>query len=178
MRSWRRIQMPSEAVVKRALAEIRKSGANFDYFFDSLSSPEWIKPLAAERVFQGAPEPELLDGFIRVPGWSASRYLARMAGVAPADVLDVALSIKTENERVHSDFAEAAIAMPGPLAARWAMYEIGWLGQQRFLYLLLEDQLAKLVTRLVGAGEVNSAFALADELLRIYQAPDDSVDAE
>lgn len=170
--------MPSEASVKRAFAEIRKSGANFDYFFDSLSSPEWIKPLAAKGVFQSAPEPEVSDGFIRVPGWSASRYLARMAGVAPADVLDVAVSIKTENERVHSDFAEAAIAMPGPLAARWAIYEIGWLGQQRFLHLLLEDQLARLVTHLVDAGEVNSAFALADELLRIYQPPDDSADAE
>src|SRR2546430_7021810 len=106
--------MPSKALVKRALAEIGKSGANFDYFFDSLPSPDWIKPLAAERVFDGPPEPEVSDGFIRVPAWSASRYLARMAGVAPADVLDVALSIKTENERVHSDFAEAAITMPGP----------------------------------------------------------------
>src|SRR5207245_9108905 len=91
--SWGRIQMPSEATVKRALAEISKSGANFDYFFDSLSSPEWIKPLAAERVFLSPPEPEVSDGFIRVPGWSASRYLARMARIAPADVLDVALSI-------------------------------------------------------------------------------------
>src|SRR5438034_392377 len=118
MPSWRRIQMPSEALVERALAEIRKGSANFDYFFDNLSSPEWIKPLAAKRVFQSAPEPEVSDGWIRVPGWSASRYLARMAGAAPDDVLDVALSVKTENERVHSDFIEAAIAMPGPQAAR------------------------------------------------------------
>ena len=170
--------MPSEARVERALAEIRKGSANFDYFFDSLSSPEWIKPLAAKRVFQSAPEPEVSDGWIRVPGWSASRYLARMAGAASDDVLDVALSIKTENERVHSDFTQAAVAMPGPLAARWAMHEIGWLRQQRFLHLLLEDQLATLVTHLVEAGEVDTAFALADELLRIYQPPEDSADAQ
>lgn len=170
--------MPSEALVERALAEIRKGSANFDYFFDSLSSPEWIKPLAAKRVFQSAPEPEGSDGWIRVPGWSASRYLARMAGAAPDDVLDLALSIKTENERVHSDFTEAAIAMPGPLAARWATYEIGWLRQQRFLHLLLEDQLARLVTHLVEGGEVDTSFALADELLRIYQPPEDSGDAQ
>jgi tetratricopeptide (TPR) repeat protein len=166
--------MPSDARVERALAEIRKGNANFDYFFDSLSSAEWIKPLAAKRVFQSPPEPDLSEGWIRVPGWSASRYLARMAGAAPDEVLEVALSIKTENERVHSDFTKAAIAMPGPLAARWAMHETGWLRRQRFLHLLLEDQLARLVTHLVETGEVNNAFALADELLRIYQPPMDT----
>ena len=166
--------MPSEARVELVLAEIRKGSANYDYFFDSLSSPEWIKPLAAKNVFHDPPEPERSEDWIRIPGWSASRYLARMAQATPSDVLEVALAVKTDNERIHSDLTEAAAAMPGPLAARWAEHEVIWLRDRGLLHVLLDDKLATLIVRLTTSGEVDAAFSLADELLRIYRPPEDS----
>lgn len=169
--------MPSEARVKRALAEIRKGSANFDYFFDSLPSPDWIKPLAAKNVFRDPPTVERSEeGWIRIPGWTASRYLSRMASVAPEEVLEVAISIETDNERIHSDLTEAARAMPGPLAARWTEHELAWLRDQRYLHVLLDDQLAHLITHLVETDEVESAFSLAHELLRLYPPLDDAED--
>ena len=171
--SLKMMPMPSDARVQQALAEIRKGSANFDYFFDSLTSPNWIKSLAQENVFGDPPQVERSEeGWIRIPGWTASEYLVRMAGDAPEDVLDVALSIETDNERIHSDLTEAALAMPGPLAARWAEREIAWLGEQRLLHVLLYDQLAQLIAHLVATDEIDRAFALAIELLRIYPPPE------
>lgn len=166
--------MPSEARVEAALAEIRKGSAHYDYFFDSLTTPDWIKPLEARRVFAAPPEPEASEGWISIPGWTASRYLARMAAAAPQDVLEVALAIETGNERIHSDLTEAATAMPGPLATRWAEHEINWLRDRRLIHVLLDEHLAQLIAHLVESKEIDPAYALADELLRIYPPPDES----
>ena len=43
--------------VKKALDEIRKRTANYEYFFNHLKSPDWIEPLFNEGLFQHPPEP-------------------------------------------------------------------------------------------------------------------------
>ena len=109
-----------------------------------------------------------------MPGWLPSEYLARVAALAPGDVAEVILSIDTENERVHRDFAEAALAMPGPLAAKIAQARAKWLGRQTHLYFGLSLELADLVGHLVETGEVDAAFDLAGTLLALKTQPDGS----
>src|SRR5215211_5352694 len=100
-------------VIDRALDEAKKRAANLDYFFDSLSSPAWIGPLSERRAFSDPPPQTVSDeGYILAPPWPASRYLARMAAVAPTQVASVMLSLDTNNERVHQDFIDAALVMP------------------------------------------------------------------
>jgi hypothetical protein len=156
----------SPEIVERALAEIRRGRSNYEYFFERLSSPAWIAPLQEHGLLSGPPELEIHEGLIRAPLWPPSQYLARVAGDAPDDVLRAILEIETSNERVHEDFAEAALAFPPALAARWAQHEIQWLRASGHLYFLLPDKLCKLIVRLAEGDELTAALPLAEELFR------------
>jgi hypothetical protein len=148
-------------VVDRVLAEATKRAENLDYFFDRLSSPDWIYPLRERRFFSEAPRQYVDEqGYIRVPGWSASRYLARVAAAAPDLVLDVVTSIDTNNERVQEDFVDAALAMPIEQARRFAPLLGAWIAEREHLYYLLPRKTADLVCRLASDGAVEEAIGL------------------
>ncbi len=164
--------IPKPDTVKKAIAEIRKGSANYAYFFDNLTSPDWIEPLHAEGFFKSPLEPKREDDLISFPFWPESRYLARMAAKAPERVLKVILEIPlTVNERVHEDLATAACNMPAELAMRWAKKEARWIDKQHHLYLLLPDKLAELTSHLARGGEVDVAIRLARTLLDILPDP-------
>ena len=154
-------------LVERALAEATKRAENLDYFFDRLTSPDWIEPLL-ERGFFRDPPPQVVDeeGYVRTPGWAASRYLARMAEHAPELVADVIESITTNNERVHEDFVDAAIAMPGEQARRLGERETAWIDEATHIYYLLPRKSQALMEHLVAVGEVDTAMKLARCVVR------------
>jgi hypothetical protein len=159
-------------LVERAVAEATKRAENLDYFFDRLTSPEWIGPLR-ERRFFSEPPPQYVDdqGYVRVPGWSASRYLARVAEASPDLVLEVIASIDTNNERVQEDFVDAALAMPVGQARRIAKRLTVWLGERDHLYYLLPRKTVDLVCRLAADGAVEEAIDLLGALFTPHADP-------
>ena len=94
----------SEELVNRAIAEISKGSANYEYFFERLSSSEWIGPLSERGLLSNPPPLEIDEGKVQAPPWPPSRFLARVASQAPQQVLKIILDTKTNNERVHEDF--------------------------------------------------------------------------
>jgi hypothetical protein len=159
-------------VVDRALAEAKKRAANLDYFFDTLSSPAWIGPLSERGVFSEPPIQTISDeGYILAPPWSASRYLSRMAALAPAEVASVMLSLKTNNERVHQDIIEAALAMPVEEGRAVAASEAAWMAARDHMYYLRPGKVVDLAARLAEAGETKTAIALIDSLAGLGSTP-------
>jgi hypothetical protein len=155
-------------LVDRAVAEATKRAENLDYFFDRLTSPEWIQPLRLRRFFSEPPAQEVDEqGYVRAPGWSASRYLARVAEAAPELVLEVVASIDTNNERIEEDFVDAALAMPIRQARRLAQLLTVWIAQREHLYYLLPRKTVDLICRLAAGGAVDEAVGL----LRVLFAP-------
>lgn len=154
-------------LVDRAVEEATKRAENFDYFFDQLGSPEWIEPLR-ERGFLSEPPEQYVDdeGFVRAPGWSESRYLARVAGVAPQRVLEVFESVETNNERVLEDFVDGALAMPVEQARRVAAIVMRWISKRERIYYLLPRKAVDLISRLA-----RDAPDTAVDLLRVLLAP-------
>src|SRR4051794_12934036 len=68
------------------------------YFFEKLKNPLWIEPLKERGLFDHAPAAvKVAEGGIQYPRWPASRYLARMAKDAPAEVAEVLSQIDTDN---------------------------------------------------------------------------------
>ena len=65
------------------------------------------------------------------------------------------LEIDTMNAAVHYDLVDAALAIPGSLAAGWADKESRWLDQQAHLpeQFLIEHKLGALVSHLAKNGE-------------------------
>ena len=161
-------------LIEQVLAVIKKDPANYQYFFDTLEAPDWLEPLCEHGFFRFPPEtirqedPERGGVTTSFPPWPESRYLARVAAVAPEGVLKVMLQLGgTDNAHVHWDLVEAARAMPTCHAAKWAIQEADWVSKQEYLYMLLPDRLGKLVAHLAEGGETQAALALARSLLTI-----------
>lgn len=169
--------MPTQETVQRAIAEIRKRRANYEYFFDQLNDPSWIIPLkqASPPFFAEPPDIERVGEYIRVPVWPESRYLARMASRSPQDVQRVLLDLpRTENARVHEDIVEAACGMPADLAAPLASGEARWL-RDSGTRLLIGDPYGKLLSHLAEGGQVGIALELASALLSFAPDSDSSI---
>jgi hypothetical protein len=161
--------MISREQVKKAMAAI-KSAADAEFFFASLTSPEWIRPLMAEGLFSNPPAPIHENGLVAFPFWPQSGYLKRMAGSAADDVLAAILAIPaTENIRIHEDLADAACDMPAPQAARIVPLAAEWAAspyQQR-----LPEKVGALVAHLAKGGEATAALDLARALLTVQPDP-------
>lgn len=155
-----------EALIERALQIAGRNPESFVYFFERLASPDWIEALDERGLFGDPPDLETTDGYVRAPVWPPSQFLARVAAQAPNQVLAIALEIETDNERIHEDLTNAALAMPAARAVEWATQEIRWLQQREHLYFLLPDKLAQLAVHLGQQGEIEVALALFVQLFR------------
>jgi len=137
-----------------------------------LKTPDWIEPLSKAGKFKEPPAVIRQENTIRFPPWSESQYLTRMAADAPETVKNVILKVpQTDNQRVHQDFVEAALRMPGAIAAEVAAKEAAWIREQEYLYVLYSDKVSKLIAHLAGHGQVVAALGLAGALLQLSPNP-------
>ena len=91
--------MPSKETVRKAIKQMKKRYANYVYFFENITSPEWIEPLRREGFFQRPPNPVREGDLIITRFWPDSQFLTRMAATNTQLVLEVILSMdKTDNE--------------------------------------------------------------------------------
>lgn len=164
--------MLREETVDRALGEIGKGYAQYQYFFDHLNSPAWLDPLFRRGFFQKPPEPVRDEEYIRLPLWPESRYLVRMSHIVEAQetVLKIALRIPdTENSRVQDDIAELALSLPPALSAGLVPQVCG--STKSPIKLLLPERVAKLVVHLAEGGQGNAALKLARAALALAADP-------
>lgn len=165
--------MASREDVERVLQRVNR-GSDLAFFFDQLTSSEWIAALQEAGLFSAPPDPEIDGDFVRYPSWAATRYLARVAADAPAEVLAVLLELpETDNPRVHEEITEAAAAMPAANAVRLVPKVRTWLDTDGHL-LLLPDRVAELIEHFVDSGAVGEALHLAEGLFGV--ADDQEVD--
>lgn len=146
---------PSAADVKRLRNNVPNNLVAFGYFFDKLQNPAWLPLLRKEGFFTQPPAPG-----------PESRYLARMASIESAQdlVLEIALEIpETENVRLYDDLADAALALPPPLAARLAEKLKAGLASSH--QILLQEKLGALVAHLAKGGQTAESLKLAEALL-------------
>src|SRR6266511_2369223 len=145
----------------------------YAYFFETADSSEWIPALRAKGFFvDPMPTEHLEGGLVRFPFWPESRYLARVAGQAQNDVLDIILSCRSsDNPRVHEDFIQAGLQMTGERSERLVPLAIEWLDDPYLL--LLPRKVGALVQHLAQQGRIEGALRLARRLLRlsVVQAP-------
>ena len=104
--------MITEVQIKN-LKSLLQSGADMDFFFSSIKSPEWLPVLLEHGFFDSPPDPVRSGGWVQYPPWPQSRYLARIAAQLPDVAVKVAQHIPhTENIRVNDDIFGVALAVP------------------------------------------------------------------
>lgn len=158
--------------VDRALREISKGYAQYQYFFDHLNSPAWLEPLFRHGFFQKPPEPVRDGQYISFPLWPESRYLVRMSHIVEAQetVHKIALRIPdSENSRVHDDIAEIALSLPPALSAALVPQVCSYT---KFpIKLLLPERVAMLIVNLAEGGQGKAALKLASATLALTPDP-------
>jgi hypothetical protein len=162
----------TDELLKKGLDLMATSASNHEYFFMKLKSTDWIEPLARAGKFKEPPATIRQENTIRFPAWAESQYLIRMAADAPEIVKNVILNVPpTDNQRVHQDFVEAAIRMPGAIAAEVAAKETAWIREQKYLYILYPEKVFELIAHLAKEGQVEAALVLAGALLQLSPDP-------
>lgn len=114
-------------------------------FWKRLDDARWLTVLLNSDYLSDPPNPEQVPGGgVRAPVWPVSRYLARMARLAPARVAKVFASIETDNPSIIADRIDAALAMPledakvlVPSVCRAAERELLWIGYKRAIDLCI-----------------------------------------
>ena len=164
--------MLRQDTVDRALQEIAKGYAQYQYFFDRLNSPSWLDALFRAGFFKKPPEPVPDGQYVRLPFWPESRYLARMAGIPEAQetILNIVLAIPAcENSRVHDDVADIALSLQPAQAAKLVPQICAAV--QSPVKLLLPEKIGNLIVHLAEGGQGVAATTLAAAALALSPDP-------
>jgi hypothetical protein len=165
--------------VDRALALIKKGAVNADYFFEQLTSPVWIEPLAKEKLFAKPYNAIRRAEGLSFPFWVPGLYLARMAAIseAQAQVLEILKSLpESDNPRVYEVVADAAAVLPPDLAKHLVSQLLR--GVELPFQLGLPEKVGSVVVRLAEAGLAHEARRLARALLAIVPTPAPTEDSD
>ena len=157
--------------VEEALALIKKSPANADYFFEQLTSPEWIDPLRERRFFSTPYPAEKRGDGIAFPNWPPGEYLARMARIPGAQERVVTAFEKLpdcDNPRVYETVGDAANVLPPAMAMRLVPQLTK--GLELPFQLRLPEKTTETMTRLADAGLGAAALRLAKLLFAVLPA--------
>ncbi len=165
--------MPRPETVEKALEQIGKSAANYRYFFEKLTSPSWLAPLAAKGRFSAPPAMIEVEGASMFPPWpEKAQYLARIgegAGSAGAGLADRTWDADDgQNPAIHSDLMDVALALPPAQSARLVDRACTWV-QNRFEGLVTY-KVGDLVAHLADGGQAQAALRLASAALAIEPA--------
>ncbi len=164
--------MIKEETVQRALQEIQKGFAQYEYFFSQLDSSAWLEPLARNGFFRKPLKP-IRDGErISLPLWPESRYLVRMSTRPEAQqaIVQIVLGIPdTDNSRVHDDLAEIALALEPVHSAKLVPQASKWVESP--FKLLLAEKIANLIVHLAKGHEGKAALTLARAALALGPDP-------
>lgn len=162
--------MPTPEQIAR-IKQLATSPEELAYFFDRLTSPDWLPLLRDGGLLGNPPEPiETADG-VMFPFWPASRYMVRIAADAPGAVADALWAAReSRNPRVWWDTVDALVKMPPEHSTRFISLITRWVHHP--WRLGLEPSTAKLTHHLITAGARVEALDLARSLARLL-VPDE-----
>jgi hypothetical protein len=138
------------------------------YFFDQLTSPDWLPLLRDGGLLGDPPAPIEQGNGVMFPFWPASRYMVRIAADAPGAVADTLWAARdSRNPRVWWDTVDALVKMPPEHAIRFIPLIKRWVHHP--WRLGLETSTAKLVHHLITDGARDPAIDLARALARLVR---------
>jgi len=148
-----------EALVAEAVPWL-SSPHHEKYFFERLKNSGWIERLKRQGFFSNPPRVKRVAESVYCRHWPQSKYLARMAGVAPQSVVEILSTVDTDNWFVACDIIAAAKEMPPEHAAKLAP-TIASMVEQLDLTIELEE-VAEVAARLAKNQHADAAFSLTE----------------
>ncbi|QDS91617.1 hypothetical protein FF011L_03470 [Roseimaritima multifibrata] len=131
-------------------------------FWSLLDSADWISVLESAAEFESPPTPDISEDASRFPRWDASKYLVRMASLAPADVARILASVRTANTSVNGDIIDAANKLPIDDAV-CLVPAIRYAAENLSVWVHFKDA-CEFCVKLCDSGHMEEAFELAEAL--------------
>ena len=155
--------MISSEHIEKALKLMGSGAANYVYFFDKINTPDWIEQLWKRGFFKNPPS---VTSEGTVDWWPESRYLVKMAGKDPKQVLSVIKEIPdTDNFYVRTDIIQAALNMPADCAAQLAG-RVNVYMRDEFARAYVEV-LCELAIHLLKGGEIKAGIDIVKEIIDV-----------
>ena len=160
----------TEGDVERMLELVERRGANYIFFFSEASDPSWVPVLKERGYFLHPPDVEDLgDGRANFPNWWPMRYLARMAKLATAEVLEIIEEFPPfDNPQVYEGILDIALQLhsddTGRLKTRLLEYA-------NVSGASLTFRLPDLLAHWTRESQTEAALELAKELVYFAQDP-------
>ena len=140
------------------------------YFFEGLENPAWVPVLHEAGLFVHPPgRIEVEPGRFRIPWWFAGGYLARVASVHPNVVLEVASTVRSDNDQVLAHILDALVRIPPRLAAGAAFNIAEWAKSVAGFYD--PHRLGRFMRDLHENGHVGEAFLILGALFEPAEPP-------
>jgi hypothetical protein len=159
--------VPTPSQIAR-VKQLATSPEELAYFFDQLTSPDWLPLLRDGGLLGDPPAPVEQGNGVMFPFWPPSRYMVRIAADAPGAVADTLWAARgSHNPRVWWDTVDALVKMPSEHAIRFIPLIKGWVHHP--WRLGLETSTAKLVLHLITDGARDAAIDLARALGRLVR---------
>jgi hypothetical protein len=142
------------------ILQVASSPAEVDYFFEELKSAAWIPALRQRGMFSAPPgRVDDAEGAFWFPGWSRSRYLARVASEDPGAVAPLLRDLEAaENPRIWRDILAALAAMPPAYSVRFLPRFDRWIHSP--FQVGAEEEAAKIAAAFLDAAMVSEALAV------------------
>ncbi len=163
--------------VKCLLRNHIKRTADFVYFYENISSPDWIDPLFEEKAFSKLPEPVEEGDFVKYPRWPEGQYLLQMARSATDQatqelIAEIIASISdSKNQHAESVRVQVATALPPKMALRFVKKLQKRLPEEEYITLAWAHAIINLALHITKAGHVIPALDLLKSLLKVLPDP-------
>jgi hypothetical protein len=147
-----------------------KGGSSYAYFFNTITSPDWLMPLINEGFFANPPAAEKDGQWVSFPVWPEINYLLKVASVSP-DEATIALDkiSDTDNQYVLDMFVKVLLEIGTKRAVRFTDRVVAFLAIP-FQFRIHEGS-TKLVCLLAKEGYTNEAIKITEALLEVMPDP-------
>ena len=159
--------------VKCLLRNHIKRTADLVYFYENISSPDWIDPLFEEKAFSKLPEPVEEGDFVKYPRWPEGQYLLQMARSATDQatqelIAEIIASIcDSKNQHAESVRVQVATALPPHMALQFVNKQQERLRGERYIGLVWARAIVNVALHVAKAEYVKPALYLLKSLLRV-----------
>lgn len=159
---WEKAGVTDEAV--KPLAGLLDSGADAAFFFATIQSSDWVAVLRRAGEFKTPPPPTKNGETETHPMWPQSRFLVKIAKVAPAETaLALATIPPTKNVNVNEDIFRAASLLPPEYIGKLVPRLHAWIKVSNLRWH--SRALATLVRTVAESGNVAGALGMVEEIL-------------
>lgn len=162
---------PGNKDAKKLVGKMPQHWTVQKYFLERVENPVWLDLLYEERFFANPPAKRLATTGenYELPPWPASKFLVKMASLAPVSVAQIIRSTAPVNNRnICADLVRAAFLLPDENVSTVSLSLGSWIENSD--HIAIHDDYPELIAKYLDIGAMHEALIIIDRLLSVRVA--------